>query len=71
VLYPKAVRFKTEFASGDLDVYEGSVRILVSFPANGLVNMGALRGVLTAQACDAKICLPPSKIRFSVESRVP
>ena len=68
VRYPKAARFKTEFASSGLDVYEGSVQLLASIPPHAPAATGAVHGVLTAQACDARGCLPPSKIPFTVDA---
>jgi uncharacterized protein len=71
VRYPGATRFKAEFAPAGLDVYEGSVQLRATFPPHTLGTAGAVQGVVTAQACDLKVCLPPSKIAFSVKARAP
>ncbi len=66
VSYPEALRFKTAFASDGLDVYEGAMRLVVSFSKGALPGRAIIRGSVMAQACDEHICLPPSELPFSV-----
>jgi uncharacterized protein YyaL (SSP411 family) len=68
VAYPDATRFKAEFAPAGLEVYEGSVQLRAGFPPHSLGSSGANHGVVTVQACDLKVCLPPSKIAFSARA---
>lgn len=64
--YPPAVRLKTAFAPEGLDVYEGDVRLVAHFPAGVLSGVMGLEGKVTAQACDAKTCLPPASLPVSI-----
>ncbi|OAF12426.1 hypothetical protein AYJ54_06250 [Bradyrhizobium centrolobii] len=64
--YPKPSRFKSAFAPEGLDVYEGTVPLVVTIPKGTIATQGELRGEVDVQACDAKICLPPSKLPLSV-----
>lgn len=66
VAYPAPVRFKSTFAPEALNVYEGAVKLIASFPKDTLPKRETLRGVVTAQACDARVCLPPSDVPFSI-----
>lgn len=66
IAYPQPVGFKTAFAEQELEVYEGAVRLTASFPKDGLLRRGTIRGVVTAQACDERVCLPPSDLPFTV-----
>jgi uncharacterized protein len=64
--YPKPVRFKSAFAPDELDVYEGIVPLIATFPKGSLNGLQKIRGAATAQACDIQICLPPSKLPISI-----
>ena len=66
--YPKPVRFQTAFATDGLDVYEGTVRLDAQFGGGALPVSGPIHGVVRAQACDARICLPPAELPFSIDS---
>jgi hypothetical protein len=66
VTYPPPVRFKTTFAAQELDVYTGTVKLVASFPKDALPKRGSLRGVVKAQACDERVCLPPSELPFAI-----
>ncbi|MBS0418077.1 MAG: DUF255 domain-containing protein [Proteobacteria bacterium] len=68
VKYPDATRFKAEFAPAGLNVYEGAVQLRAIFPSHTLSSSDAVQGIVTAQACDLKVCLPPSKIAFLVKA---
>jgi DsbC/DsbD-like thiol-disulfide interchange protein len=64
--YPKPSRFTSAFAPEGLDVYEGTVPLVVTIPNGAIAMQGELKGEVAVQACDAKICLPPSKLPLSV-----
>jgi uncharacterized protein len=64
--YPKPSRFKSAFAPDELAVYEGTVPLVVTVPKGAIATQGELKGEVDVQACDAKICLPPSKLPLSV-----
>jgi uncharacterized protein YyaL (SSP411 family) len=64
--YPKASRFTSAFAPEGLDVYEGTVPLVVTLPKGAIGMQGELKGEVEVQACDAKICLPPSKLPLSI-----
>ncbi len=66
VEYPKAVRFKSAFAPDGLDVYEGKVALIAQFARGALSGQKNIQGTVTAQACDAQICLPPSNLPVSL-----
>lgn len=67
VLYPKPSRLRATFSGEDLDVFEGSVRIVALMPEKAAGQ--PLRGSLTVQACTDRLCLAPATIAFEV--RVP
>ena len=64
--YPKPSHFKSAFAPDELAVYEGTVPLVVTIPKGTIATQGELKGEVDVQACDAKICLPPSKLPLSV-----
>jgi DsbC/DsbD-like thiol-disulfide interchange protein len=64
--YPKPSRFTSAFAPEGLDVYEGTVPLVVTVPKGTIAGQVELKGEVDVQACDAKICLPPSKLPLSV-----
>ena len=64
--YPKPSRFKPAFAPDGLDVYEGTAKLVAHFPKRNLANQTAIRGTVTAQACNHEICLPPSRLPVSL-----
>jgi uncharacterized protein YyaL (SSP411 family) len=68
VTYPPPVRFKTTFAPEALDVYTDTVKLVASFPKDALPKRGTIRGVVKAQACDERVCLPPSELPFAIAS---
>ena len=65
--YPKAVRFEPAFAAEGLDVYEGSAALVAIFPKGVLEGGQAVCGRVTAQACNAEICLPPADLSFAID----
>ena len=66
IRYPDAVPFTAPFADEVLDVYDGTATIVVEFPKGTLLENAPIRGSVTAQACDDKVCLPPSELPISV-----
>jgi hypothetical protein len=68
VTYPLPIRFKTTFAAEELDVYTATVKLVASFRKDTLPKRGTLRGVVKAQACDERVCLPPSELPFVIAS---
>jgi hypothetical protein len=67
--YPKQSRFRSAFAPDELAVYEGTVPLVVTVPKGAIATQGELKGEVDVQACDAKICLPPSKLPVTVALR--
>ena len=64
IRYPAPVQFRAEFADETLDVYDGITDVVAVFPRGTLEK--SLRGRVTAQACDDRICLPPAEIPITV-----
>ena len=64
--YPKPVQFKPAFAAESLNVYEGSAAVVAIFPKGFLKGTPIVRGQVTAQACNAEICLPPTNLPFVI-----
>ncbi len=64
---PKAVQFSSAFAADGLNVSEGSVAVVAIFQAGALEGGQAVRGRVTAQACNAEICLPPADLFFVID----
>ncbi|MDA8233095.1 MAG: protein-disulfide reductase DsbD family protein [Magnetospirillum sp.] len=65
IAYPRPTHFQPKFADMPLDVFEGTVAITALLPkgtARGSAPSLSLRATLTAQACDAVICLPPADL---------
>jgi thiol:disulfide interchange protein DsbD len=68
VIYPPAVERKLEFSDQALAVYEGRIVIHASvsvFPEAPL-GEGALRAVLSYQACNDENCLPPAEVAVAI-----
>jgi uncharacterized protein len=63
--YPKSVRFKAAFAPDGLDVYEGTVSLVATFPKGSLKGQQKIQGAAMVQACNTQICLPSSKLPVS------
>ena len=68
IIYPKPIRFKPSFIPDALNVYEGTAKIMATFPAGTLKARKELRCTLTAQACNDEVCLPPSKLPISAKA---
>ena len=58
VTYPAAQTFQTEFSKTALAVYEGAVKLTATLPKDAT----GWHATVTAQACDAHTCLPPSTL---------
>ena len=69
--YPKPVQFKPAFAAESLNVYEDSAAVVVIFPKGFLKVTPIVRGQVTAQACNAEICLPPANLPFVINGSDP
>ncbi len=65
VRYPEATPFSVRFNPTVIAVYQGKVSVLAKF-AKGVLPKKNLRAILSVQACDESVCLPPAKIPFSV-----
>ena len=64
VIYPEPARVKPRFSNDALDVYEGTIRIIVEIAPGDLAREAHLVGTLTAQACTEEICLPPADLEL-------
>ncbi len=58
VAYPSPLTFQTEFSKTALAVYEGAVKLTATLPKDAT----DWHATVTAQACDAHTCLPPSTL---------
>jgi hypothetical protein len=65
VIYPASTSFQAKFAEKPIDVYQGAVKIIATFPEGTLTTQTRLRGNVLAQACTDEICLPPANIAVS------
>ncbi len=61
--YPKAQRVRPAFAPEGLDLYDGRVRIVATFPKGALGVR--VQGAVRAQACNDEVCLAPAEIPWS------
>jgi uncharacterized protein YyaL (SSP411 family) len=66
VLYPEAMLFKPSFAPAGLKVYEGKVTLEASFPKGSIGTNRKISAVVSAQACNSEICLPPAKLTVTL-----
>jgi len=66
VLYPEATLFKPSFAPAGLKVYEGKIRLEASFPRGTIETNPHINAVVSTQACNSDICLPPAKLPVTV-----
>jgi uncharacterized protein len=62
IVYPAPSRFNPKFSDELLDVYDGTISIIVLLPKDSLAASTGLRGNVTAQACTDTICLPPAEL---------
>ena len=64
--YPEATLFKPSFAPAGLKVYEGKVTLEASFPKGTVATDREISAVVSTQACNSEICLPPAKLTVTV-----
>jgi uncharacterized protein YyaL (SSP411 family) len=64
--YPEATLFKPSFAPAGLKVYEGKVTLEASFPKGTVATDREISAVISTQACNSEICLPPAKLMVTV-----
>jgi DsbC/DsbD-like thiol-disulfide interchange protein len=67
VHYPVAILFKPAFAPAGLKVYEGEVTLSAFFPKGTIGKDLEIRAIVSTQACNSEICLPPAKLPVAVE----
>jgi len=70
VRYPKPVSYKPSFAGRVLNVYDGVVKITAAFRKGLIRKAGTVRGTLTAQACNDRICLPQADLPIAANPPV-
>ena len=70
--YPPGVERRFEFADTPLDVYEGSVNIIVELRLASTLEPGTYEvpAVIRYQACSEKMCLAPASIRIRIPVHV-
>jgi len=66
VLYPEATLFKPSFAPAGLKVYEGKVALAASFRKGTVGTDSPIDAIVSTQACNSEICLPPAKLVVTV-----
>jgi uncharacterized protein YyaL (SSP411 family) len=66
VLYPEATLFKPSFAPVGLKVYEGKITLEASFPKGTVGTDQQISAIVSTQACNSEICLPPAKLTVTV-----
>jgi thioredoxin:protein disulfide reductase len=72
VIYPKAKMQKFEFSPKPLSVFEGKVAFKFTARALPAASTGnhTLKGKLTVQACDDKVCLRPQTVDVAIPIEV-
>jgi uncharacterized protein YyaL (SSP411 family) len=70
VRYPAAILFKPSFAPAGLKVYEGEVTLSALFPKGTIGEDQEIRAIVSTQACNSEICLPPAKLPVTVKRDV-
>ncbi len=66
IAYPEPVLFKPQFARGGIKVYEGNPTLTARIAKRDVGNRKSIRATVAAQACDAEVCLPPSKLEIAI-----
>jgi uncharacterized protein len=66
VRYPEATLFKPAFAPAGLRVYQGKVTLEAWFPKGTIGTDLEISAVVSTQACNSEICLPPAKLTVTV-----
>ncbi len=72
IQYPPAVERKFDFADGVLDVYEGTIKILVRMKIQKSAKPGAylIPATINYQSCSNSVCLAPTFVRVNIPIRV-
>ncbi|MBI4206398.1 MAG: DUF255 domain-containing protein [Betaproteobacteria bacterium] len=68
ITYPKPILFRPEFARKGIKVYEGNPTLVAKFAKGVKQKMKAVRATVTAQACNDKVCLPPSELPITINT---
>jgi hypothetical protein len=68
ISYPRGRRARFSYSEVELVVYEGEVVIGALVKAKDGLAAGprSLKGVLTYQACNDELCLPPKELAFEI-----
>lgn len=71
-IYPKAKPYKIEGLGGSVDTYDGrfEVKVPVAAAASAKPGKSTLEGRIRYQACDDKVCFPPTVAKFAVPVEV-
>jgi len=71
-IYPKAKPYKIEGLGMSVDTYDGRFEVKVPIKAGSSAKTGktTLEGKIRYQACDDKVCFPPTFAKFSVPVEV-
>lgn len=72
IQYQPAVERKFDFTDGVLEVYEGTIQILVRLGIRKSARPGAylIPATVSYQACSNSVCLAPSAVRVNIPVRV-
>ncbi len=68
VAYPVPKLFRPAFARSGIKVYDGEVSIVAKLPKGALRSGRVISGVVSAQACNDEVCLPPAKLPLRVQA---
>lgn len=71
ITYPGPILFKPEFAREGIKVYEGTPILGAKFPKGVKQKMKAVRATVSVQACNDKVCLPPSELPITIDTSGP
>lgn len=70
--YPKGIERKFGFADTPLDVYEGTIQILIKLSVATDVKPGtySVPATIHYQACNDNLCLAPASVRIDISLRI-
>jgi DsbC/DsbD-like thiol-disulfide interchange protein len=66
ISYPVGVPLRSAFARKELSVYQGSVQLVAKLGAVQVSKQAPISGVVTLQACNERLCLPPAAVPITV-----
>ena len=70
--YPEPEEFVAGFAGGEsLGVYSGEIAVVATFLHGTFAQQSSIEGIVTAQACNQELCLPPSEFPVRIEVSAP